>query len=52
MGRDRFYTYSGRVDTLPCTLRQYIFTDINYTQSALIFAGVNNNIANLIIYIY
>jgi len=48
MGRDRFYTYSGRVDTLPCTLRQYIFTDINFTQSALIFAGVNNKFTEII----
>jgi hypothetical protein len=48
MGRDRFYTYSGRVDTLPCTVRQYIFTDINYTQSALIFAGVNNKFTEII----
>jgi hypothetical protein len=48
MGRDRFYTYSGRVDTLPCTIRQYIFTDINYTQSSLIFAGVNNKFTEII----
>jgi hypothetical protein len=48
MGRDRFYTYSGRVDTLPCTLRQYIFTDLNYTQSALIFSGVNNKFTEII----
>jgi hypothetical protein len=32
MGRDKFFTYSGRVDALPCTLRQYIFSDINYNQ--------------------
>jgi hypothetical protein len=48
MGRDRFYTYSGRVDTLPCTIRQYIFTDINFTQSALIFSGVNNKFTEII----
>jgi hypothetical protein len=48
MGRDRFYTYSGRVDTLPCTIRQYIFTDLNYTQSTLIFAGVNNKFTEII----
>jgi hypothetical protein len=48
MGRDRFYTYSGRVDTLPCTIRQYIFTDLNYEQSALIFAGVNNKFTEII----
>jgi hypothetical protein len=35
MGRDKFFTYSGRVDALPCTLRQYIFSDINYNQSQL-----------------
>jgi hypothetical protein len=48
MGRDRFYTYSGRVDTLPCTIRQYIFTDLNYEQSSLIFAGVNNKFTEII----
>jgi hypothetical protein len=41
MGVDKFYTYSGRVDTLPCTLRQYIFNDLNRTQSQLAFAGTN-----------
>lgn len=42
MGRDKFYAYSGRVDTLPCTLKQYIFDDINREQSDLFFAGTNN----------
>jgi hypothetical protein len=41
MGNDKFYTYSGRVDTLPCTLRQYVFTDINRTQGQIFFAGSN-----------
>ena len=41
MGNDKFYTYSGRVDTLPCTLRQYIFQDINRSQSQLFLAGSN-----------
>lgn len=41
MGNDKFYTYSGRVDTLPCTLRQYVFTDINRAQQGLFFAGQN-----------
>ena len=39
MGRDKFYTYSGRVDTLPCALRQYVFEDINKDQAYQIFAG-------------
>jgi hypothetical protein len=41
MGNDKFYTYSGRVDTLPCTLRQYVFNDINRTQQGIFFAGQN-----------
>jgi hypothetical protein len=41
MGNDKFYIYSGRVDTLPCTLRQYVFTNINRTEQNLFFAGQN-----------
>ena len=39
MGRDKFYTYNGRVDTLPCALRQYVFEDINKDQAYQIFSG-------------
>ena len=41
MGRDRFYMYSGRVEVLPCSLRQYIFADINENQAYQVFAGSN-----------
>lgn len=41
MGTDKFYMYSGRVETLPCALRQYIFNDINKNQSFQVFAGGN-----------
>lgn len=41
MGQDKFYAYSGRVDTLPCSLRQYIFDDINTDQLQQIYAGQN-----------
>jgi hypothetical protein len=51
MGRDKFFTYSGRVDALPCTLRQYIFNDINYEQSQIFFAGTNNEY-NEIVWFY
>ena len=51
MGNDKFYTYSGRVDTLPCTLRQYVFTDINRTQGQIFFAGSNAQF-NEIIWFY
>ena len=41
MGQDKFYAYSGRVDTLPCALRQYVFDDINTNQWDQVFAGTN-----------
>jgi hypothetical protein len=41
MGTDKFYMYSGRVETLPCALRQYIFDDINLEQGAQVFGGTN-----------
>jgi hypothetical protein len=41
MGRDKFYTYNGRVDTLSCDLRQYIFADLNKDQAYQVFAGTN-----------
>jgi hypothetical protein len=41
MGADKFYMYSGRVETLPCSLRQYIFNDINKDQAYQVFSGAN-----------
>ena len=41
MGVDKFYMYSGRVETLPCSLRQYIFNDLNRDQAYQVFAGGN-----------
>jgi len=56
MGRDRFYIYNGVVNTLPCSIRKYIFesnnsTSINPTQAPIVFAGVNNKF-NEIIWFY
>jgi hypothetical protein len=41
MGVDKFYMYTGRVETLPCTLRQYIYDDINVQQGFQAFGGTN-----------
>ena len=41
MGTDKFYAYSGRVETLPCALRQFIFTNINTDQLAQVVCGTN-----------
>ncbi len=41
MGTDKFYVYSGRVETLPCAVRTYVYEDINRDQYSQIFAGTN-----------
>jgi hypothetical protein len=41
MGVDKFYAYDGRVQTLNCDLRRYVFSDLNQSQAAQIFAGTN-----------
>ena len=41
MGLDKFYMYSGRVETLYCPLRQYIFGDINLNQQYQVFSSTN-----------
>jgi len=41
MGQDKFYAYTGRIETLPCTLRQLIFSDINLNQADQIISGTN-----------
>jgi hypothetical protein len=41
MGADKFYVYSGRIETLPCSLRQFVFDNINLTESYQFCAGTN-----------
>ena len=41
MGQDKFYAYTGRVETLPCTLRNHVFNNINFDQSEQIVCGTN-----------
>lgn len=41
MGRGKFYAYSGRVDTLDCTLLGHVFDNLNYEQLEQIVAGAN-----------
>jgi hypothetical protein len=43
MGVDKFYMYSGRVETLPCSLWQYTFEDINKEQAFQVFCGGNES---------
>lgn len=41
MGTDKFFIYNGRVDTLPCTIRQHIFSTLNQDQIAQVTCGNN-----------
>jgi hypothetical protein len=41
MGNGKFYRYDGRVETLVCDLRQYVFSDFNVNQTQQVFASTN-----------
>lgn len=41
MGTDKFYGYAGAVETLPCTLRNHVFNNLNYNQKNQVIAGTN-----------
>lgn len=41
MGVDKFYKYDGRLQTLRCDLRKFIFEDINMSQQDQFFASTN-----------
>ena len=41
MDRENFYVYTGRVQTIPCTLLRYVFDNINLEQSFKCFAASN-----------
>jgi hypothetical protein len=41
MGHDKFYVYTGRVETLPCTLRNHVFNNLNFDAADQIICGTN-----------
>ena len=43
MDRGGFYSYTGSAQRLPCTVLDYIFTDINLNQLYKIFAAANED---------
>ena len=47
MGTDKFYMYSGRVETLPCALRSYVFNDINKNQAWQVVSGTNEGFSEI-----
>lgn len=47
MGLDKFYMYDGRVQTLPCTVRQYVFNNLNKDQAFQVVAGGNEGFSEV-----
>jgi hypothetical protein len=41
MGAEEFYAYGGAVQRIPCTVRDYVFTDINTDQLEKVTASTN-----------
>ncbi len=39
MGTDKFFMYNGRVETIPCTLLQHVFNNINFAQGGQVVGG-------------
>lgn len=47
MAQDKFYVYTGRAETLPCLIDDYIFDDINLKQADQIIAGTNEGFSEI-----
>ncbi|MDB4350106.1 hypothetical protein OAA57_00830, partial [bacterium] len=41
MGKNEFYAYNGGIQKLPCSVRDYVFSDFNFSQSEKVFAASN-----------
>ena len=67
MGIDKFYMYDGRVQTLSCDLRRFVFQDMNYYQNEQVYcstvegfnevwwfyvSGTGNQINSYVVYNY
>ena len=48
MGYNNFYRYTGQVEIIPCTVRRYIFDDINTSYYSKVYAGINSEFREII----
>ena len=42
MGNDNFYVYAGQTSQMPCTVRDKVFLDFNFSEKDKVVAGVNS----------
>ena len=47
MGIDNFYYHSGRTQQLPCTVKDKVFLDFDFTQREKVTAGVNTEFGEI-----
>ena len=47
MGKNEFYIYNGNVQTLPCSVRDYVFSDFNTAQAEKCFGAVNSSFSEI-----
>lgn len=47
MGGDKFYRYDGRVQTLDCDLRRFVFSDFNFEQADQVFCSTNEGFSEI-----
>lgn len=42
MGRNNFYAYDGQTRTIPCPIKDFVFSRLNIQQTDKVFAGINS----------
>ena len=47
MGIDNFYIYAGQTQQLPCTVKNKVFLDFNFSQTSKVVAGVNSEFSEV-----
>ena len=50
MSEGRFMVYRGSIQELPCSVKSYVFNDINTTQNPQVYAGENNEFNEVVWY--
>ena len=47
MGKNEFYMYTGTVQRMPCSVRDHVFSDLNWNQGRKIASGLNSSFAEI-----
>ena len=47
MGQNEFYVYNGQVQKIPCSVRDFVFSDFNTFQAEKVFGAVNSGFSEV-----